>query len=141
MTEKKILFLCTGNSCRSQMAEAIVNARLGDQWRAFSAGTQPSGYIHPLALKVLAEIGIHHLGGSKHADMLKDVGFDLVITVCDDAAESCPVWLGRGSKQHIGFIDPAEAAGTEEEKMAVFRKVRDEITEQIPAYLETFLAK
>ena len=135
---KKVLFLCTGNSCRSQMAEAIVNARLGHQWRAFSAGTQPSGYIHPLALKALDEIGIQHTGESKHADTLRDVGFDLVITVCDAAAEQCPVWLGRGKKQHIGFIDPAEATGTAEEKLAVFRKVRDEIAEQIPAYLTSF---
>ena len=135
---KKILFLCTGNSCRSQMAEAIVNARLGHQWRAFSAGTQPAGYVHPLAIKALDEIGIQHTGRSKHADTLRDIRFDLVITVCDAAAESCPVWLGRGKKQHIGFIDPAEATGTEEEKLAVFRKVRDEIEEKIPAFLATF---
>ena len=135
---KKILFLCTGNSCRSQMAEAIVNARLGDQWRAFSAGTQPAGYVHPLAIKALDETGIQHEGGSKHADTLRDIGFDLVITVCDAAAEQCPVWLGRGKKQHISFIDPAEAIGTEDEKLAVFRGVRDEIAEQIPAFLETF---
>ena len=135
---KKILFLCTGNSCRSQMAEAIVNARLGHQWRAFSAGTQPAGYVHPLAIKALAEIDIQHTGQSKHTDTLRDIGFDLVITVCDAAVEQCPVWLGRGKKQHIGFIDPAEAIGTEDEKLAVFRRVRDEIAEQIPAFLETF---
>jgi arsenate reductase len=135
---KKILFLCTGNSCRSQMAEAIVNARLSLQWRAFSAGTQPSGYVHPLARKALDEIGIQHEGESKHAETLRDVGFDLVITVCDAAAEQCPVWLGRGKKQHIGFIDPAEATGTEEEKLAVFRQVRDEIAEQVLAFLENF---
>lgn len=136
---KKVLFLCTGNSCRSQMAEALVNARLGDQWRAFSAGTQPSGYVHPLAINALDEIGIQHSGKSKHADTFRDIGFDLVITVCDAAAEQCPVWLGRGTKQHIGFVDPAEATGTEEEKMAVFRQVRDEIEEQIVAFLQIFL--
>lgn len=121
------------------MAEAIVNARLGDQWQAVSAGTEPSGYVHLLAIKALAEIGIEHEGESKNTNEFRDVELDLVITVCDDAAESCPLWLGRGAKQHIGFIDPAEATGTEEEKMAVFRKVRDEIAKKIPAYLETFL--
>ena len=136
MTKEKrtVLFLCTGNSCRSQMAEAIVNARLGDQWRAFSAGTEPSGYVHPLAIKALGEIGIQHEGISKHTDEFRKTEFDLVITVCGDAAEKCPIWLGRGAKQHIGFDDPAEAKGSNEEKMAVFCRVRDEIAEQIPAF-------
>ena len=120
------------------MAEAIVNARLSNDWRAFSAGTVPSGYVHPLAIKALDEIGIQHTGESKHTDTLRDIGFDLVITVCDAAAEQCPVWLGRGKKQHIGFIDPAEATGTDEQKMAVFRQVRDEIAEKIPAFLRSF---
>ena len=88
---KKVLFLCTGNSCRSQMAEAIVNARIGDTWQAVSAGTKPAGYIHPKALDVLAEIGIHHEGKSKLADEFRNVDFDLVITVCDSAAEECPI--------------------------------------------------
>lgn len=120
------------------MAEAIVNTRLGHTWEAVSAGTAPSGYIHPLALKALEEIGISHEGESKNADTYRDVEFDLVITVCDSAAEHCPMWLGRGKKQHIGFIDPAEATGTEEEKMQVFRQVRDEIAEQIPSFLKNF---
>ncbi len=136
--QRRVLFLCTGNSCRSQMAEAIINARLGDTWRAFSAGTEPSGYVHPLAIKTLAEIGIQHEGISKNAEDFRHMELDLVITVCDAAAESCPVWLGRGAKEHIGFIDPADATGTEEEKMQVFRKVRDEIAEQIPAFLKSF---
>ena len=79
--KRTVLFLCTGNSCRSQMAEAIVNARLGDQWRAFSAGTEPSGYVHPLAIKALSEIGIQHEGMSKHTDEFREMDFDLVITV------------------------------------------------------------
>jgi len=88
---KKVLFLCTGNSCRSQMAEAIINTRLGNTWQAFSAGTKPAGYIHPKALEALAEIGIQHTGSSKRADEFQNVDFDLVFTVCDSAAEECPV--------------------------------------------------
>ena len=134
--KRKVLFLCTGNSCRSQMAEAIVNARLGDEWEAVSAGTQPAGYVHPMALRALAEIGIEHHGRSKHADEFRDVPFDLVVTVCDDAAENCPVWLGQGKRVHLGFPDPAKAAGTEDEVMAVFRAVRDQIAEQVGVLLE-----
>ena len=128
---RTVLFLCTGNSCRSQMAEAIVNARLSDDWRAFSAGTEPSGYVHPMAIQVLDEIGITHNGESKHTDRFRDVDFDLVVTVCDDAAENCPVWLGKGKRVHLGFPDPAKATGTDEEVLAVFRSVRDEIVQKV----------
>ncbi|MBK8834484.1 MAG: arsenate reductase ArsC [Anaerolineae bacterium] len=131
----KVLILCTGNSCRSQMAEAIVNARLGETWEAVSAGTKPAGYTHPLAIRALAEIGIAHTGRSKHADEFREVAFDRVITVCDSAAEDCPVWLGAGKRVHIGFDDPAKAQGTDEQVMDVFRRVRDEIAALIPAYL------
>ncbi len=124
---KKVLFLCTGNSCRSQMAEAIVNARLENEWQAFSAGTKPTGYVHPKALTALAEIGIQHTGRSKRADEFQDMDFDLVVTVCDSAAEECPLWLGKGKRVHHSFPDPAKAEGTEEEVMNVFRTVRDEI--------------
>jgi arsenate reductase len=117
------------------LAEAIVNARLGDTWEAVSAGTKPAGYIHPLAIQALAEIGIDHQGRSKHADEFRGVDFDVVITVCDDAAENCPVWLGKGKRVHIGFDDPAKSQGTNEQLMVVFRRVRDEIAEKIPAYL------
>jgi arsenate reductase len=132
---RKVLFLCTGNSCRSQMAEAIVNARLGDVWEAYSAGTQSAGYVHPLALRALAEIGIAHSGRSKNADEYRAVPFDLVVTVCDDAAENCPVWLGQGKRVHLGFPDPARATGTEDEIMAAFRRVRDDIARQVSALL------
>ena len=135
--KRKVLFLCTGNSCRSQMAEAIVNARLGETWEAVSAGTNPAGHTHPLAIQVLAEIGIAHTGRSKHADEFRGVDFDVVITVCDDAAENCPVWLGKGRRVHIGFDDPAKTRGTDEQVLAVFRRVRDEIVEKIPAHLIT----
>jgi arsenate reductase len=117
------------------MAEAIVNNRLGDSWEASSAGTQPAGYTHPLAIKALAEIGIEHNGRSKAVDEFRGQDFDAVITVCDDANENCPVWLGKGKRSHIGFDDPAKTKGTNEQVMKVFRRVRDEINEKIPVYL------
>jgi len=132
---RNVLFLCTGNSCRSQMAEAIVNARLSNDWRAFSAGKEPSGYVHPKAIQVLDEIGIAHHGTSKLADQFRDIDFDLVVTVCDDAAENCPLWLGKGKLVHLGFPDPAKAIGTDEETVAVFRSVRDAIVQKVPELL------
>lgn len=134
---KKVLILCTGNSCRSQMAEALINNKLPETWQAYSAGTEPSGYVHPKALRALEEIGIQHSGVSKHIDDLPTTEFDAVITVCDDAAEKCPVWLGRGVRQHIGFPDPAKAQGTDEEIMAVFRKVRNSINDKVLSYLKS----
>ena len=133
---RKVLFLCTGNSCRSQMAEAIVNTRLSNKWRAFSAGTAPSGYVHPKAIQVLDEIGITHSGESKSVEQFRDMDFNLVVTVCDDAAENCPVWLGKGKRVHVGFPDPAKAKGTDEETVAVFRSVRDAIEDQILGLLD-----
>ena len=132
---REVLFLCTGNSCRSQIAEAIVNARLSDHWRAFSAGTEPAGYVHPKAIRVLDEIGIAHNGKSKSIDQFRKMNFDLVITVCDDAAENCPVWLGQGKRVHLGFPDPAKAEGTDEDKLAIFRSVRDAIAQKVPELL------
>ncbi len=128
---KKVLFLCTGNSCRSQMAEAIVNARLGAEWEAASAGTKPAGFVHPKAIAALAEIGIQHEGKSKLADEFRSVEFDLVVTVCDSAAEECPVWLGKGRRVHHSFFDPAST-----DNMDDFRKVRDDIAQVIPQILE-----
>lgn len=133
--KRKVLFLCTGNSARSQMAEAIVNARLGDKWEAASAGTEPTGHVHPNALRALAEIGIEHDGRSKSALEFRDVVFDMVVTVCDNAAENCPVWLGKGRRAHLGFPDPASATVSDDEIMAVFRALRDEIAERVPDLL------
>ena len=132
---RKVLFLCTGNSCRSQMAEAIVNARY-PEWRASSAGTQPTGFVHPMAIQVLHEIGIEHDGSSKNVEQFRNETFALVVTVCDDANESCPVWLGKGVRLHEGFRDPAKAQGTDEERLAVFRQVRSEMLERIPPLLK-----
>lgn len=121
------------------MAEAIVNARLGDHWQAFSAGTQPLGYVHPKALAALSEIGIHHEGQSKLADEYRVVDFDLLVTVCDDAAENCPVWLGKGKCVHHSFPDPAKAEGMDDEIMQVFRTVRDDIEHQMIQLLNIYL--
>jgi arsenate reductase len=137
MARKKVLFLCTGNSCRSQMAEGLVNHFIGDQWQAYSAGTEPSGYVHPLAIKAMAELDIDIADQkSKSVDQFRNTDFEVVITVCDNAAERCPVWLGKGKRVHIGFPDPAEATGTEEERLTVFRRVRDDIREQVLSSLK-----
>lgn len=132
MEKRKVLFLCTGNSARSQMSEGLVNHFLGDHWRAFSAGTAPSGYVHPLAIAVMAELGIdisEHW--SKFTGQFLGEDFDLVITVCDHAAKNCPTWLGRGKVVHMGFPDPAAAEGGNVAKKQVFRQVRDAIRKQV----------
>jgi arsenate reductase (thioredoxin) len=137
---RKVLFLCAGNSCRSQMAEAIVNARYSKAWRAFSAGVRPAGYVHPKTIQVLKEIGIDHQGESKSADRFRNEDFELVVTVCDEAAEECPIWLGKGRRVHVGYRDPSEVEGSDEERLLAFREVRDEMLNQIPALLKEFEA-
>ena len=132
---RKVLFLCTGNSCRSQMAESVVNSRLSQEWQAFSAGTHPTGYIHPTALQVLAEIGIRHRGRSKDVSEYHGMSFDLIITVCDSAAEECPVWLGSGRRLHLSFPDPAKQTGSDEQVIAAFRQVRDDIATRVLALM------
>ena len=118
------------------MAEAIVNAHYGKGWKAYSAGTKPAGYVHLKVTTALNEIGVVHIGKSKHIDELPTKDFDIVVTVCDDAAEECPVWVGKAGKRvHRGFVDPAKAEGNDEEQMAVFRQVRSEMLEVIPKIL------
>lgn len=136
MAQKQVLILCAGNSCRSQMAEGLINHFLGEQWVAVSAGTQPAGYVHPLAVKALAEVGIDiSTNVSKAVDHFRTRDLDVVITVCADAAEQCPLWLGKGKVVHIGFDDPARATGSEVEQMTVFRRVRNEIQAHVLRYL------
>jgi len=118
------------------MAEAIVNARLGGERQAVSAGTKPAGYVHPKVLAVLSEIGIQHAGRSKFAYEFRGEDLDLVVTVCDSAAEECPVWIGKGKREHHSFPDPAKAEGTEEEVMNVFRSVRDDIEKAMISLLQ-----
>jgi arsenate reductase len=120
------------------MAEALVNADLGETWQAFSAGTHPAGYVQPLALRVLEELGIRHAGVSKSTEGFRGAALDVVITVCDDAAENCPLWLGQGKRVHIGFPDPSHAPGSEEERLAAFREVRDAIRLRVEAYLQAY---
>jgi arsenate reductase (thioredoxin) len=135
MNNHRVLFLCTGNSCRSQIAEALVNSRLADEWQAFSAGSRPAGFVHPMALQVLAEIGIQHQGRSKSMDEFNGQTFDLVVNVCDTDASECPVWMGEGEKLHLPFPDPAEAMGSADDIMNAFRSVRDGMLEKIPGIL------
>lgn len=136
MEKKRILILCTGNSARSQMAEALINARR-DDWQAVSAGTQPAERVNPYALRALEEIGIHTQGSRPtHIDEFIGQPFDMVITVCDDANENCPVWPGQGRRIHVGFPDPAKAEGTDEEIMEVFRSVRDDIERRLLPLLD-----
>ena len=130
MDKLKILFLCTGNSCRSQMAEGWARHLKGDVLEPYSAGIETHG-LNPRAVQVMAEAGVDISGHrSKHLDELKNITFDYVITVCDNARESCPVFPGKTKTIHAGFDDPprlAKSATTEEEALAPYRRVRDEI--------------
>jgi len=131
--KRRVLILCTGNSARSQMAEALVNHFRDAQWGAISAGTHPAGKVHPFAIAALKEIGIDaSRARSKSIDEFRDANFDLVITVCDSAAEECPLWLGQGKRAHISYPDPAR--GTLDD----FRKVRDDIRRRVIEYLDSF---
>lgn len=144
MTDKlKILFLCTGNSCRSQMAEGLANALKGDVVQAYSAGTAPQK-LNPIAVSVMMELGINISSHTaKSVEALGEQRFDYVITVCDDANEHCPLWPGRGKVVHRGFDDPprlAALAVSEEEGLGHYRRVRDEIkgfVESLPQGLES----
>lgn len=134
--KRRTLFLCTGNSARSQMAEALVNHLHGREWQAFSAGTHPTGYVHPGAIAAMKEIGVDISSTrSKSMDEFRDAAFDLIVTVCDDAAEECPVWLGQGRRVHLGFPDPAKVSGSEEEVLVAFRSIRDDIARKLPKLL------
>ena len=132
----KVLFLCTGNSCRSQMAEGFLRACGGDAYEAHSAGTKPSA-VNPLAVQVMNEAGIN-ISGQRSKNVSEYLGkhFPVVITVCDNAKEHCPIFPGPCLREHWPFEDPAEATGSEEERLAVFRKVRDQIGERVRSFVE-----
>jgi arsenate reductase (thioredoxin) len=133
---KSVLILCTGNSCRSQMAEALWEQLGEGDWEAESAGSNPSGYVHPMAIRAMRELDIDlSRNVSKALDQFLEREFDLVVTVCDNAKESCPVFPGAKEMRHWPFDDPADATGTDAEKMEVFRRVRDEIQARIRDYL------
>lgn len=132
----RVLALCTGNSCRSQMAEAWLH-RLGrGNVAAFSAGSRPAGYVHPLAVRVMAETGtdISRYRSKPISDFLGQA-FDYVITVCDDAEEACPVFPGKGIRVHWGLEDPARVEGDEIQRLQVFRRVRDDLRQRVEAFL------
>ncbi len=130
-----VLILCTGNSCRSHMAEGILRHAAGDFLDVQSAGSKPAGYVHPLAIKALAEIGIDiSAHRSKHMDefLVRDV--ETVVTVCGNADQACPMFPGQVNRYHWGFDDPAHAEGDESQQLQVFRRVRDEIHRVFEAY-------
>jgi len=132
---KRVLFICTRNSARSQMAEGLINHDLAGKVQAFSAGIEPS-FVHPLAIAVMKEVGIDiSRHRSKSIDEFADEKFDFVITLCDQAAESCPIFFGGVQRIHMGLPNPAAVSGNPEEKMAAFRKVRDQIQEEIVDFL------
>jgi arsenate reductase len=132
---KRVLFICTKNSARSQMAEGLVNHDLAGEFQVFSAGTDPSD-VHPVAVAVMGELGIdisHHR--SKAVGEFANEKFDYVITLCDQANESCPVFFGGTQRLHMGFDNPAAVPGGEAEKLSAFRKVRDQIREKVVGFL------
>ena len=132
---KRVLFICTRNSSRSQMAEALVNHDLAGKYEAFSAGTEPSS-VNPLAIAVMKELAIDiSRQRSKGLDEFNGQKFDYVITLCSQADEACPVFFGGTKKIHMGFSDPTATGGTDEEKLATFRKIRDQIRDQVIEFL------
>ena len=135
MSKSKVLILCTGNSCRSHMAEGILRNAASELIEVASAGSNPSGYVHPKAIKVLDEIGIDISSHtSKHMNDFLDQDIHTVITVCGNADQECPTYPGQFHRHHWGFEDPAHAEGSEDEVMEVFRKVRNEIKLVFEAY-------
>jgi len=135
----RVLILCTGNSCRSHMAEGILRHAAGDLFEIFSAGSKPAGYVHPKAIAALAEIGIdisRHT--SKHMNDFLSQDIHTVITVCGNADQACPMFPGQVNRYHWGFSDPAHATGSEEEIMAEFHRVRDQIRLVFEAYAAGF---
>lgn len=127
MTKQRVLILCTGNSARSQMAEGLLRHDAGDRFDVYSAGTNP-GVVRPEAIAAMRELGIDISGHrSKHVNEFENQHFDCVITVCDNAHETCPVFFGAAHRLHHDFEDPAAHTGSEPERMHVFRRVRDEL--------------
>ena len=134
--KKRILFLCTHNAARSQMAEGLLRAMAGERFDVFSAGTEATG-VHPLAIAAMRELGIDISGhASKTLDAFHGQRFDVVITVCDSANESCPLFPGGTERIHWDFDDPTAATGTDEERLRVFRRVRDELQARLRAFAD-----
>ncbi len=135
MTKPAVLILCTGNSCRSHLAEGILRHTAGDLFDVYSAGSKPAGFVHPKAIQVMREIGIDISGhASKHMNEFLNGKIDTVITVCGHADQACPMFPGQVNRYHWGFDDPAHATGTDEEILEFFRRVRDQIKLVFRAY-------
>ncbi len=135
MKKPTVLILCTGNSCRSHLAEGLLRAAGGDLFEVFSAGSKPAGYVHPSAIAAMAELGIDISGHtSKHLDQYLDAGIDTVITVCDHANDACPIFPGNVRRFHFGFEDPPKAIRPGETEMDAFRRIRDEIKKVFEAF-------
>jgi arsenate reductase len=132
-----VLILCTGNSCRSHLAEGVLRSIAGDLFEIASAGSVPAGYVHPMAIEVMREIGIDlSKHRSKHLREFLDHRVETVITVCGNADQACPIFAGQVNRHHWPFDDPAQATGTVEEKRAVFTRVRNEIRRVFTAYAD-----
>ncbi|MCX6023925.1 MAG: arsenate reductase ArsC [Chloroflexi bacterium] len=132
----RVLFLCTGNSARSQMAEGLLRARGGERFAVFSAGSEPAAAVHPMAIAAMDEVGVSIGDGvPKHLSNFLEDPWDYVITVCDRARDACPVFPGDAARIHWGFDDPAAAVGTDEQRMRAFRRVRDEIGQRLRLFL------
>lgn len=130
-----ILILCTGNSCRSHIAEGFLRAAVGDVLNVQSAGSKPAGFVHPLAIQVMSEVGIDiSRHRSKHLDEFLSQPIETVITVCGNADQACPIFPGQVNRHHWGFFDPAKAEGSDEQILKVFREVRDEMRRVFEAY-------
>jgi arsenate reductase len=137
-TKRRVLFLCTGNAARSQMAEGLLRARAGDHFDVFSAGTEPRATVHPLAVQAMAAVGVDiSEQRPKHLQPFIGQDFDFVITVCDRARDACPTFPGDPQQIHWSFDDPAAVPGTEDERSLVFRRVRDEILHRIRFFINT----
>ena len=139
LKKSKILILCTGNSCRSHMAEGLLREIGGDLFDVYSAGAKPAGYVHPMAIQVMKEIGVDVSGhSSKHLDQFLDAGINTVITVCGNADQNCPVFPGKVHRYHWGFEDPPKAVRADESELDAFRRIRDEIAKVFGAYVDGY---
>ncbi|MFN3928054.1 MAG: arsenate reductase ArsC [Thermoflexus sp.] len=138
----RVLVLCTGNAARSQMAEGLIRAALGDRVEVFSAGTHPAGYVHPFAIQVLKEIGID-ISGHRSKSIAEFLGqpFDLVLTVCDDAAEECPIWPGQGERLHVGYPDPGRWSWDEVGLLEEFRRLRERMRSELLPILQRWIER
>ncbi len=141
MKKLSVLIVCTGNSCRSHMAEGVLRQAAGDMMEVYSAGSHPAGYVHPMAIEVMAELGIDLSGHqSESLDRYMHAGIDVVVTVCGNAKEACPIFPGQVERHHWGFEDPPKAVRPGESERDAFRRIRDQIAQTFGAYAAGYRA-